>query len=183
MNTELKSKLFNEYIETSFPATEKENVLYDLKAMSEAFSKGVEAGESQFKWVSVKERLPEEDFDDGYTFVFVRVKTNIGYLIEVDYIRNGRWELHRTPDKVVTHWMNISVAGLPSEDEETVDEQNFEEVMTFEEMAKKEGGNVEVYEPSKEFLEDFQAYMEESIRESNKNAALAELSAKDVIIF
>ena len=58
------------------------------------------------QWVDANERLPKEEFDDGYTFVFVRIEVDEDtFLLETDYIRNGKWELH--PDKKVTHWMPI----------------------------------------------------------------------------
>lgn len=179
MDATLKNSLFDKYMESSISIAEKENVLYDLNAMRDSFSKGVEVGESQFRWVSVKERLPEEEFDDGYTFVFVRVKTKIGYQIETDYIRNGQWELHQSPDKVVTHWMNIPVVGLEDvkdddEDEETLGLQKFK---TFYDLAEK----IEPFDPP--YTEDFQKYMEESIRKSRENAAQAELSAREIYIF
>lgn len=179
MDTELKNNLFDKYMESSISIAEKENVLYDLNAMRESFFKGVEVGESQFRWVSVKERLPEEEFDDGYTFVFVRVKTKIGYLIETDYIRNGRWELHQSPDKVVTHWMNIPVAGLEDVKDNDEDEEIpvIQKCKSFYNLAEK----IESFDPY--YTEDFQNFMEESIRQSRENAAQAELSAREIYIF
>ena len=118
MDKETKQKRFNDYISSFVPESEKDNVLYDLHTVQESFFKGVEAGEEQFRWISVDEQLPEEEFDDGYTLVFVRVQTNIGYIIETDYIKNGRWELHQTKDKVVTHWMRIPTAGLEEIEED-----------------------------------------------------------------
>lgn len=57
------------------------------------------------QWVSTKERLPKEEFDDGYKFVFVRVKIDDDtFYYDSDYIRNGKWELH---DEEITHWMKI----------------------------------------------------------------------------
>ena len=57
-------------------------------------------------WNNVNDRLPKEEFDDGYTFVFVAIKLDEEtYRFDVDYIRNGKWELH--PDKIITHWMPI----------------------------------------------------------------------------
>lgn len=60
----------------------------------------------QNQWISVEEALPEEEFDDGYKFVFVIVKIDeeTSYY-DTDYIRNGKWELHDA-DKV-TYWMPI----------------------------------------------------------------------------
>ena len=179
MDATLKNSLFDKYMESSISIAEKENVLYDLNAMRDSFSKGVEVGESQFRWVSVKERLPEEEFDDGYTFVFVRVKTKIGYQIETDYIRNGQWELHQSPDKIVTHWMNIPVAGLEDvkDDDEIEETPGLQKLKTFYDLAEK----IEPFDPP--YTEDFQKYMEESIRQSRENAAQAELSAREIYIF
>ena len=179
MDATLKNSLFDKYMESSISIAEKENVLYDLNAMRDSFTKGVEVGESQFRWVSVKERLPEEEFDDGYTFVFVRVKTKIGYQIETDYIRNGQWELHQSPDKVVTHWMNIPVAGLEDvkDDDEIEETPGLQKIKTFYDLAEK----IEPFDPP--YTEDFQKYMEESIRQSRENAAQAELSAREIYIF
>lgn len=174
MDKETKQKKFDDYISSFVPESEKEKVLYDLHTVQESFFKGFEAGEEQFRWISVKDEIPEEEFDDGYTFVFVRVKTNIGYLIETDYIRNGRWELHQTQDKVVTHWMRIPLAGLKDVEE---DEVSLEETKSFSDLAD----SVTPFSP--EFTEDFCKYMEESVRESRRNAAEAERSARDIIIF
>ena len=58
------------------------------------------------QWISVEEALPEEDFNDGYRFVFVRIKINEDtFIFDSDYIRNKKWELH--PNANVTHWMEI----------------------------------------------------------------------------
>ena len=54
-----------------------------------------------------------------------------------------------------------------------------EEFKSFYELADK----VEPWNPSKEFLEDFQKYMEESIRQSIINEAKAIESASKIIIF
>lgn len=60
----------------------------------------------QNQWISVEEALPEEDFNDGYRFVFVRIKINEDtFIFDSDYIRNKKWELH--PNANVTHWMEI----------------------------------------------------------------------------
>ena len=65
------------------------------------------------QWISVNERLPEEEFDDGYTFVFVRVKIDEDtFRFDVDYIRNGKFELHKKYD--ITHWMPIPM--IPADD-------------------------------------------------------------------
>ena len=54
-----------------------------------------------------------------------------------------------------------------------------EECKSFYDLADK----VEPWNPSKEFLEDFQKYMEESIRQSRINHAKAIESASKNIIF
>lgn len=54
-----------------------------------------------------------------------------------------------------------------------------EEFKSFYDLAEK----VEPWNPSKEFLEDFQKYMEESIRQSIINEARAIESASKIIIF
>lgn len=58
-----------------------------------------------------------------------------------------------------------------------------EETMTFEELAKKEGGTVTPCEFSEEFLREFQEYMEESIRQSIINQAKSIESASKIIIY
>lgn len=58
------------------------------------------------QWVSTSERLPEEEFDDGYTFVFVNIEIDEDTSrFDVDYIRDGHWEIH--PEANITHWMKI----------------------------------------------------------------------------
>ena len=54
-----------------------------------------------------------------------------------------------------------------------------EEFKSFYDIAEK----VEPWNPSKEFMEDFSRYMEESIRQSKKMAAEAFISARDIVIF
>lgn len=58
-----------------------------------------------------------------------------------------------------------------------------EETKSFEELAREQGGTVTPCEFSEEFLRDFQAYMEESIRQSRLNHARAIESARHIIIF
>jgi hypothetical protein len=53
-----------------------------------------------------------------------------------------------------------------------------EETLGFEDIAE----HIEPWSPSEEFLRDFQAYMEESVRQSRLNEANAWLSARDIII-
>lgn len=72
------------------------------------YDTGYHQAEKDFEltWNNVNDRLPKEEFDDGYTFVFVAIKLDEEtYRFDVDYIRNGKWELH--PDKIITHWMPI----------------------------------------------------------------------------
>jgi hypothetical protein len=54
-----------------------------------------------------------------------------------------------------------------------------EKTKTFFDLADKVGP----WNPGKEFLEDFQEYMEESIQQSRINMARAIESAKEIIIF
>lgn len=58
-----------------------------------------------------------------------------------------------------------------------------EETKSFEDLAREQGGTVEPWIPSEEFMRDFSVYMEESIRQSRINAAKALESAKEIIIF
>lgn len=75
---------------------------YDIEEALISFSKQI----LQNQWISVEEALPEEEFDDGYEFVFVIVKIDEETsCYDTDYIRNGKWEFHDA-DKV-THWAEI----------------------------------------------------------------------------
>ena len=58
-----------------------------------------------------------------------------------------------------------------------------EKFKTFEDLAREQGGIIEPWIPSEEFLRDYKAYMEESIRQSRINAAKALESARNIIIF
>jgi len=82
---------------------------YDLNVVKRIiYQQGYEQAEKDLEltWNNVNDRLPKEVFDDGYTFVFVAIKLDEEtYRFDVDYIRNGKWELH--PDKIITHWMPI----------------------------------------------------------------------------
>lgn len=57
--------------------------------------------------------------------------------------------------------------------------EDMEEFKTFEEMAEESA----TWIPSKEFMEGFQKFMEESIRQSRINEAEAIRSAFETIIF
>ena len=57
--------------------------------------------------------------------------------------------------------------------------EDMEKFKTFEEMAEESA----TWIPSKEFMEGFQKFMEESIRQSRINSAKAFISARDIIIF
>lgn len=57
--------------------------------------------------------------------------------------------------------------------------ENMEKFKTFEEMAEESA----TWIPSKEFMEGFQKFMEESIRQSRINEAKAIRSAFETMIF
>ena len=57
-----------------------------------------------------------------------------------------------------------------------------EETKSFEDLAREEGNEPVLWEPSEEFTRDFCAYMEESIRQSRENEALAIKSASEIFI-
>ena len=60
----------------------------------------------QNQWISVEEALPEEKFNDGYEFVFVKIHLyDDTFYYDTDYIRKGKWELHK--HQKITHWMPI----------------------------------------------------------------------------
>lgn len=58
-----------------------------------------------------------------------------------------------------------------------------EKIKSFEDLAREQGGTIAPWEPSEEFLRDFQAYIEESIRQSRLNHAKAIEEAKKIFIF
>lgn len=58
-----------------------------------------------------------------------------------------------------------------------------EEVKTFEDLVREQGGTITPWEPSEEFIRDFQAFMEESIRQSRLNHARAIEETRKIIIF
>ena len=58
-----------------------------------------------------------------------------------------------------------------------------EKIKSFEDIIIEQGGTIVPYNPSKEFLEEFEEYMKKSIQESRFNAAMAEESAKHIYIW
>lgn len=52
----------------------------------------------------------------------------------------------------------------------------------FEDLAREQGGTVEPWNPSEEFLKEYEEYMRESIRESKRMQEEAWKSARDIII-
>lgn len=58
-----------------------------------------------------------------------------------------------------------------------------EEVKSFDDLVREQGGTITPWEPSMEFIRDFQAFMEESIRQSRLNHARAIEEARKIIIF
>ena len=57
-----------------------------------------------------------------------------------------------------------------------------EKFKSFEDLAREQGGTVEPWNPSEEFMREFVEYMRESIRESKRMEAEAWKSAADIII-
>ena len=57
-----------------------------------------------------------------------------------------------------------------------------EKCKSFEDLAREQGGTVTPWNPSEEFMKEFEEYMEKSVRESKRNAAEAWKSAADIII-
>lgn len=88
-----------------------EGLVYDRNAMLNMFRKGAEWQARQSLWISVNERLPEEN-----TSVFFAVEWNalhkVGCFVGL-YSGNGYWEseynifLPDSPIVHVTHWMPI----------------------------------------------------------------------------
>ena len=58
-----------------------------------------------------------------------------------------------------------------------------EKIKTFEDIVREQGGTITPWEPSEEFIRDFQEFMEESIRQSRLNHARAIEEARKIIIF
>lgn len=62
--------------------------------------------EQSSPWIKCSERLPKEDFDDGYQMVFVAISDGEDtWRFGTDYIRNGKWELN--PKSNIVYWMPI----------------------------------------------------------------------------
>ena len=57
-----------------------------------------------------------------------------------------------------------------------------EKFKSFEDLAREQGGTVTPWNPSEEFMREFEEYMKKSIRESKRNAAEAWKSAADIFI-
>ena len=57
------------------------------------------------------------------------------------------------------------------------------ETKSFEDLVREQGGTIEPWEPSEEFLRDFEEYMKESIRQSRKMHEEALKSARDIFIY
>ena len=58
-----------------------------------------------------------------------------------------------------------------------------EKFKTFEDLVEEMGGTITPWEPSEEFLRNFEEYMKESIRQSRINEARAIKSARDIFIY
>ena len=80
----------------------------------EAFQAGAEWQANQSPWISVEERLPDEN--TGVLFLVEWGKNHYGYFVGV-YYGNGCWESERfifLPDSKigkVTHWMPLPKKG------------------------------------------------------------------------
>ena len=57
-----------------------------------------------------------------------------------------------------------------------------EKCKSFEDLAREQGGTVTPWNPSEEFMREFEEYMEKSVRESRINAAEAWKSAANIFI-
>lgn len=58
-----------------------------------------------------------------------------------------------------------------------------EEIKSFEDLVREQGGTITPWEPSEEFTREFCEYMKESIRQSRLNHARVIEEAKKIIIF
>lgn len=57
-----------------------------------------------------------------------------------------------------------------------------EKCKSFEDLAREQGGTVIPWNPSEEFMREFEEYMEKSVRESRRNAAEAWKYAANIFI-
>ena len=57
-----------------------------------------------------------------------------------------------------------------------------EKCKSFEDLAREQGGTITPWNPSEEFMREFEEYMEKSVRESRRNAAEAWKSAANIFI-
>lgn len=57
-----------------------------------------------------------------------------------------------------------------------------EKCKSFEDLAREQGGTITPWNPSEEFMREFEEYMEKSVRESKRNAAEAWKSAANIFI-
>jgi hypothetical protein len=57
-----------------------------------------------------------------------------------------------------------------------------EKFKSFEYLASEQGGTVTPWNPSEEFMREFEEYMEKSVRESRRNAVEAWKSAANIFI-
>ena len=57
-----------------------------------------------------------------------------------------------------------------------------EKCKSFEDLAREQSGTVTPWNPSEEFMREFEEYMEKSVRESRRNAAEAWKSAANIFI-
>ena len=87
----------------------QESSMYDtIQEKNAAYNTGMKIAtfSLQNQWISVEEALPEEKFNDGYEFVFVKIHLyDDTFYYDTDYIRKGKWELHK--HQKITHWMPI----------------------------------------------------------------------------
>ena len=72
----------------------------------EGYIAGYEQAEKDLGWIKCSERMPVEDFDDGYQMLFVAIHVeDYTWRFDTDYIMNGKWALH--PYDNIVYWMTI----------------------------------------------------------------------------
>ena len=92
--------------EVTFHFTNDKGETSNEEETSETYEEITERIDKRNKWIKCSDRLPKEEFDDGYTFVFVAMKIDEDtWRVDTDYIRNGKWEIH--PDSYIVFWMPI----------------------------------------------------------------------------